>query len=204
MLTKEQIKILVVFKKDLVAELTFKQIKEQSKQKSNNIVQIALKEFKTQNLIKTKKIGDITIYSLNLDNNLTVSYLNLINEIELSKKNIPKGVLQEIQNRVSKHTEFFILILFGSYAKNKATKKSDIDIAVIIESDQTRKEVSPYLETIKRRELLKIDYHIITKNEFLEMLKSEYENLGKQIFKDNLVYYGFIEYCHLTREKQNE
>ena len=58
MLTKQQLHILRVFKKDIFIDLTFKQIKEQSKQKSNNIVQIALKEFQIQNIVKTKKTGN--------------------------------------------------------------------------------------------------------------------------------------------------
>src|SRR3989344_2982171 len=102
MLTKKQLNILKVFKKDIVANLTFKQIKEQSKQKSNNIVQIALKEFKRQNIVKTKKTGNVTTYQLDL-NNLTLSYLSLINEYEINKKGFPKKIMEEIQKKILKH-----------------------------------------------------------------------------------------------------
>jgi len=204
MITKEQLKILGVFKKDMFAGLTFKQVKEQSRQRSNNAVQTALKEFKNQNLVKTKATGNVTAYSLNLDNNLTLSYLNLINEADVTKKKIPTSILDKIQKRIFKQTEFFILIVFGSYAKNKATENSDLDIAVIVESEQTKKEITPFLETIKRRETAPIDYHIFTRSEFLEMLKTEYENVGKQIYKNGIIYYGFIEYCSLIRGIRNE
>ena len=204
MLTKEQINILGVFHNNIFAELTFKQIKGQSKQKSNNVVQIALKEFQKQELIKPKTTGDVTAYSLNLDNNLTISYLNLVNQGEISKRKFPKEVLAEIQKRVFKQTEFFILLVFGSYAKGKSTEKSDLDIAVIVENGQTKKEIAPFLETIKRREINPIDYHIFTRSEFLEMLKADVENVGKQIYKNNLIYYGYIEYCNLIRRIKNE
>ncbi|MBI5397846.1 nucleotidyltransferase domain-containing protein [Candidatus Woesearchaeota archaeon] len=203
MLTKQQLTILGVFKKDLFASLTFKQIKEESKQKSNNIVQIAIKKFKEQDLVRTEVTGDVTTYSLNLDNNLTLSYLNIINDLEIHKKRFPKEILSEIQKRLSKQTNFFILIVFGSYAKNKATEKSDLDIAVIVESEQIKKEITPFLETVKRREIKPLDYHVFTKSEFLEMLKAESENVGKQIYKNNLIYYGFIEYCNLIRGRKN-
>jgi len=198
MLTKQQLVIFGVFKKDIFASLTFKQIKEESKQKSNNIVQIAIKKFKEQDLVKTKIIGDVTTYSLNLNHNLTLSYLNLINNLDLEKRNFPKEAVSEIQKRISRQSNFFILIIFGSYAKNKATEKSDLDIAVIVESEQTKKEITPILETVKRREIKSIDYHIFTRNEFLEMLKAESENVGKQIYKNNFIYYGFTEYCNLA------
>ena len=204
MLTKQQLAILGVFKKDLFASLTFKQIKEESKQKSNNIVQIALKQFKEQSLVNTKATGDVTTYSLNPNNNLTLSYLNLINDLEIQKRKFPKEILAEIQKKISKQINFFILIVFGSYAKNKATEKSDLDAAVIVESEQTKKEIAPLLETVKRREIKPIDYHIFTRDEFLEMLKAESENVGKQIYKNSLIYYGFIEYCNLIRGRKNE
>ena len=122
MLTKEQLNILSIFKKDLFSSLTFKQIKQQSKQKSNNIVQIALKEFQKQNLVEKKVTGDVQSFSLNLNNNLTLSYLNLINDSESSKNKMPKKVLDDIQNRIFRYTEFFILIIFGSYEKMKQPK----------------------------------------------------------------------------------
>ncbi|MEK6943291.1 MAG: nucleotidyltransferase domain-containing protein [Nanoarchaeota archaeon] len=202
MLTKKQLDILSAFKKDIFADLTFKQIKQQSRQKSNNIVQIALKEFKRQNLIETKKVGDVTVYSLSIANSLTMSYLNLINEIEIEKSGVPKKILEDVKNRIFKHTEFFILIVFGSYAKGKASLKSDLDIAVVAESEHAKKEMSVYLETAKRREIVPIDYSIFTRMEFLEMLKADFENVGKQIFKSSIVYYGYIPYCNLIKNER--
>ena len=201
MLTKIQLRILGLFHRNIFADLTFKQIKDQSKQKSNNIVQIALKEFQKQNIIKLKKTGDVTAYSLNLDNNLTLSYLDLINQEKISKQKFSRDIIGKIQNKILKQTELFILIIFGSYAKYKATDKSDLDIAVIVENEQIKKEVIPLLETIKRREMKKIDYHVFTRNEFLEMLRANYENVGKQIYKASIIHYGFITYCNMVRKK---
>ncbi len=200
MLTKEQLRILAVFREDLFASLTFKQIKEKSRQKSNNVMQIALKEFKKQKIVVTEQTGDVTTYSLNLENNPTASYLGLINDIEIgNNKKLPKKVLSEIQNRMLKNSPFFILLIFGSYAKGAATAKSDLDIAVIAESDQSKKEIIPRLETVKRREIIAIDYHVFAAKEFLEMLAAEQENVGKQIYRKNIIYYGAIQYYNLIK-----
>ncbi len=204
MLTKQQLAILGVFMQNIFDSLTFKQIKEGKKQKSNNIVQIALKKFKEENLVKTKVIGDVTTYSLDLNNNLTLIYLTLINDLDIQKRKLPKEILVEIQKRISSQTEFFILIIFGSHAKNKATERSDLDIAIIVESESIKKEIIPRMETVKRREIKSIDYHVFTRKEFLEMLNADYENVGKQIYKNSLVYYGFIEYCNLIKGKKHE
>ena len=205
MLTKNQIKILKVFKEDVFKELTFKEIKQKSKQKSNNVPLIALNEFKKLNLVKLRKTADVTTYSLNLDNNLTFAYLNLINELAIfENKTIPKKIMQEIQERISKYTDFFILLIFGSYAKGTATKNSDLDIAVIVESEKSKKEVQPFLETIKRRELLKIDYFVFTEKEFLEMLTNNQQNVGKEIYRASLIYCGSIEYYRLIKRTKHE
>ncbi len=201
MLTKQQVHILGIFNADIFARLTFKQIKERSRQKSNNIVQIALKEFKKQNILEVQRVGDISTYSLK-NNNLTKSYLNLINELEVqNNKKLPKKILSDIQNRIFRNTEFFILLVFGGYAKNKATEKSDLDVAIIVESEQSKKEVTPFLETIKRREVINLDYHVFTRSEFLEMLESPEENLGKEIYRKNIIYYGAIQYYNLIAKE---
>lgn len=200
MLTKEQLKIFGAFKKDIFAHLTFKQIKEDCGQKSNNVVQIALKQFQKEFLVKAQKTGDVTAYFLNMDNNLTLSYLSLINELEINEnKKVPKKVLKEIQKRVSRFSDFFVLMVFGSYAKNKATKRSDLDVALIVEAEQSKKEIAPYIETIKRREIIKVDYHIFTRKEFMEMLVVDEENVGKEIYRKNVIYYGLTEYYNMIK-----
>ncbi len=204
MLTKEQFHILSVFKKDIFAALTFKQIKEQSRQKSNNLVQLALKEFLKRGLVTTQRVGDVTTYMLALDHNQTLACLNLINEMEIAKSKIPKNICYAIQERVFQYTEFFTLAVFGSYAKGKATPKSDLDIALIVESEETKKEITPYLETIRRRELMNIDYLIFTRTDFLTMLRADSENVGKQIYKHALIKYGYIPYCHLIMSLKHE
>ena len=40
---------------------------------------------------------------------------------------------------------------------------------------------------METKSLLKIDGHVITKDEFLEMLNVDYENLGKEIARKHLI-----------------
>ncbi len=201
MLTREQINIFKVFYTAPFNSFTFKQIKTLSKQKSNNAVQIALKNFKKLDLIITKDIADVHSYSLNFDNVLTLKYLELINTLNL--RTSPE-ILRKIHTKILKHTAFYILILFGSHAKGTSTKDSDIDVAVIVESEQTKKDILPLLETIKRRELIKIDYHVFERKEYLEMLKSEEENLGKQVDKYKQIYYGYEQYYLMIKRFKHE
>src|SRR4030042_478511 len=202
MLTQEQINILSVFAREPFKGLTFKQVKALSRQKSNNVTQIALKSCQKEGIVKVERTGNVREYFLDMDSGLAHSYLNLIGEIELQRRKLSKGitdVLREIRDRISMRTEFFILLVFGSYASGEATTRSDLDMAVIVEDEGMRKEIAPYLETVKRRSVLGIDCHVFTREEFLEMLSSEQENLGKQIYRKSVIIRGRIEYYNLIK-----
>ncbi|MEK6864163.1 MAG: nucleotidyltransferase domain-containing protein [Nanoarchaeota archaeon] len=193
MLTKQQIKIFGAFRENIFERMDFKRIKELAGQASNNVVQIALKEFKEQGLVSAEKAGKSIFYSVDLTSNKALSFLALSNEFSLLKT-LPFSVLKTIQQGILEYTPFFILLVFGSYAKGKQTNKSDLDVAVIVESDTARKEIIPSLETVKRRELLEIDYHVFTTAEFIEMLTVDYENVGKQIYRGNKIIFGAMQY----------
>ncbi len=200
MLTKEQVEILGVFRGNIAEKFTFKEIKEKSRKNSNNIIQLSIKNFKKLDIIKSEKIGNVILYSLNLDNNLTISYLSLIEQIKIkNEKKLPKKTLNALQKNILKKTEFFILLVFGSYAKGKATEKSDLDVAILMQDKALKKEIVPYIETIRRRELLHIHSEVFTGNEFLEMLKVEQENVGKEICRNSFIYYGGEQYYNLIK-----
>jgi len=200
MLTKEQIEILSVFRKNIHLKFTFKEIKQKSRKNSNNIIQLAIRNFRKLNLIKSDKVGNVSVYCLNLDNNLTISYLSLIEQIKIKNdKKLPKNTLDAIQKNILKKTGFFVLLVFGSYANGSATEKSDLDVAFLVQDEKLKKEIMPYIETIKRRELVKIHYEVFSSSEFLEMLKSEQENVGKEIFRNNFIYYGAGQYYNLIK-----
>lgn len=200
MLSKTQIKILSVFRNNLFTKLTFKEIKTLSKQKSNSMVQTAIALFKEKNLLNIESVGDINLYSLNLSNRLTKTYLSLCLEEDTKKISVhTREVINETIKHILERTEFFILSLFGSHVKGKATTNSDIDMMLIADDESARSKIKPIIETIRRRELSKIDCHIFTKEEFTEMIENNSENLGKQIYRSSLVFYGLEQYIELLR-----
>ena len=73
-----------------------------------------------------------------------------------------------------------------------------MDIAVIIDKENIK--IKPYIEKVARKEIITIDYHIIEKGEFKEMLLREEENLGKEIYRKHLIIWGGNAYYELIRE----
>jgi len=194
MLTEKQLKILKIFRENLFRKIGFNELKKELKESSSSKIQRALENFKKENLINIEKLGRNTLVSLNFGNNKLFSYFSIY---DFENKKMPFDILYKIQNEVLKETEFFSLIVFGSYASGKNTKNSDLDIALIVEDEKIKKKILPIIASVKRREIVDINFEVILREEFLEMLKVEEENLGKEIAGNHFVFYGLINFYKL-------
>jgi predicted nucleotidyltransferase len=198
MLTKKQIKLFGIFTRKPFGEYSFREFRELSEVKSVSLIQNSIKAFLEENLIKEKKVGTSNLYSLNHDNKLIYSYLDI-----LAKESLEKNVKYSIsllQEELEKNTPFYSLAIFGSFAIGEQKKDSDLDLAVFIENEDKRKIIEASIKSIELKSFLKIDGHVITKNEFLEMLKVDYENLGKQIARKHLIIHNPLIFYSLLKE----
>jgi len=198
MLTKKQLKIFSIFQKNKFKELTWKQVKELSKEKSSSVIQDAIKAFLTEDLITERKIGTSKLYAVNHKNNKVYTYFETYN-----RENLPKQVLKsikELEDSLDKHTFFYSIVIFGSYVSGEQKKDSDLDIAVFIEQEDKRKMVEAVFKSMELKSLIKVDGHVITKDEFLEMLKVDYENLGKEIARKHLIIHNPSIFYSLIKE----
>ncbi len=197
MITEKQLTIFQAFTKEPFAVYTLKQIKRLAKEKSNNALSIAMKKFKKENLLKEQKVGRSSLYALNFDNDLVYYYMALANHLQLNT--LVHKTIKIIKTSIEKYTQFYSLVIFGSYAVQKQKKESDLDVAVFIEREELRKDIDRVLSSVKLKSLLNIDTHTITKEEFLEMLKVDEENLGKEIARkhlavhNNQIFYALLQ-----------
>ena len=202
MLTDNQLRILEPLTRNILKEYTIKEIKEDCNEKSNNALALALKKFKEENLVRERRVGRSLLYILNIDNDMVFNYVQLINT-----KKLPKSALraiERIKEDIEKYTSFFSIIVFGSYAIGKQTKDSDLDVAVFIEEENKRKIIEGSIKSSELKTPLKVDGHVISKDEFLEMLKLDEENLGKQIVRKHLsIYNPHIFYSLLKKGIKN-
>ena len=110
MLTKKQLEILNVFKKELFKSLSFSELKRELKESSSSNLQRGILNFKKEGLINIEQDGKTHIISLNYENNKLFYYLSIL-WLEFNK-NIPFEILYKIQQEILKETEFFSLIVF--------------------------------------------------------------------------------------------
>ena len=193
----EELKILDLFRKNIFAELTLKQIMKKLGKKSYNWTYKAVTKLSKSMLISSK-IGNTTAIKLNLDSPLAITYLAFLDRKEAYEKEIP--LVDGIIETISKKTPYFILLIAGSYAAGSAKKESDLDLVVIVGDEDSKKEVSPYIKEATRLSGITVDEHIFTKNEFYLMLTSDKENFGKEVFRKRLLFYGAEAYYQIIKE----
>lgn len=198
MLTAKQLKIFGVLAKQPFAELTRKQIKQFAKERSNNALSIAVKRFLGEGVIKERRVGKSALISLNLENDSAYHYIGLANVQRLD--GATKRAIQTIKAEIEKHTFFYSIAVFGSFAVQEQKKTSDLDIAVLIESEKKRKLIEAALNSAAQKSPTPIDAHVITKDEFVEMLANDEENLGKQIARKHLTVHNHQIFYSLVKE----
>ena len=202
MLTTKQLKIFEIFIGNTFREYSYKEIKQYSKENSNSVIQNAIKNFLCEKLVYERKIGTSKLYSINHNNEAAYHYFNLI-----IQKKLPKLVKKSIfilKSEIEKHTTFYSLVIFGSYADKTNKQNSDLDIAIIIPDKTQENNLKIAINSAENKSLLHLDTHIITRNDFLEMLKVDYANLGKEIARKNLPVHNInIFYKLLNRGIEN-
>ncbi len=192
----EKIKLLEAWKNNIFDSLSISEIMELKKKKTKTWVFNALSELERYNLLKKKKKGNLNIYRLNLDNPFliqTLLYLESENNLNFPKLDIIVETIKSIP------IKDYCLLVFGSYASDKQKESSDFDICFLVDNNQKKKKIKPYFNEVKLSHSTNIDEHYITFNEFIKMLLMDEENLGKQIFRNRILFFNGDIYYQLIK-----
>ena len=100
----------------------------------------------------------------------------------------PRYSLKEIKERIRKAGEELFklgvvkIVLFGSYAKERATAGSDIDLLILVRDRESKNKLHEIMETIN---IDIAEVHLYTQSEF-EKLKSSRSWLAREIEKNGI------------------
>ena len=197
MISNEKVNLLKVWRPNPFASLSIHEVMKLAKKRTKPWVFNTLSFFVKHKILNLQRKGNINIYSLNIDNPISIQLLQYL-EVQENISFPQIGVISEIIEKSP--VKNFSLIVFGSYATNKQTKNSDLDICLLIESKEAEKKIRPYLNDVKLNTAINIDEHYITFQEMIEMLLREEENLGKQIFRMHRLFYNQEIYYQLIKE----
>ncbi len=193
----KQIELLNVWKNNPFKEFSISEIIRESGKNTKTWAFNTLKFFVKNKILISNRKGNLDIYSINLNNPIAVQLLQYLE----AQENLNFKELELISELIEKiPIKNYCLIVFGSYANNKNTKSSDIDICLLIENKDTEKKIKPYFNEVKLNYPIKIDEHYIIFEDFVKMLNREEENLGKEIFRKHKTFYNADIYFQLIKE----
>jgi predicted nucleotidyltransferase len=93
-------------------------------------------------------------------------------------------------------SKFFVLLVFGSYAKGTQDKKSDIDLLIITNEEELERKLAAALSTIRT--------HItaIRQNDFQEMImKRDEVNIANETIDNHIIIYGAEQYYAMLGQR---
>lgn len=191
MLTKKY-RIIEVFTREPWKALTFKQVKNLSKNKSDHYVHKSLKDLVKDDILKEERVGNNILYSVKN----SVHSLNTIGYITEYRTNTAKYLPDKNLKKLIKKlkTSFYSFIITGSYAKKQQKEDSDMDIVIICDDAQKPGKVLAQIRLASELMMPEVHPYIFRESEFYEMLTNKEENYGKEIAKNNLILTGAKQY----------
>ncbi len=180
------IKYLIENKKEIIIKELARQIKSDYK-----IVHTAVNRLIDKGLLESRKIGKSI--QIEFNNKLAKEVLEV--EFERREEIFRNKNLKLMTETIKKSikTANFILLLFGSYAKKKETKNSDIDLMFIVNDIKIEGNILDSISILP----LKIHQLVFTEKQFIDMKKSHELNVVKEAIKNNIVLYGIEAYYEL-------
>lgn len=197
MLTKNDIKITEFLVRNPQEKFSIREISRQVKI-DYKLVHNSIERLVKNKIINKKKYGKTELCALNLKD--AADYLIQVENIR-AKRFLERNtginiIIKDIKEKIK--TPYYTLILFGSYAKEKQHKKSDLDLLIIVPSKEFIKEMETAINSVRAIKPIKIHSLVITSEDFKEMLASkERLNIAKEALNNHIIFYGAEAYYKL-------
>ena len=194
-LTKTEIKVMELFVSRILDSFSIREVSRLIK-KDLKIVHTSVKMLIEKEFIIKEKKGLRLNYKSNISD---LSYIENIRKEDFFNKN--SLIKIHIDNFIAKSkNNFFVLLVFGSYAAKKNDKKSDIDLLVIIPEydDGFERELNASLSVSNK----KFHTNIVDADGFKEMLlKRDEMNVANETLNNHLLLYGSELYYRLLGDR---
>jgi len=197
MLTKNDAKITEFLIKNPEGKFSIREISRQIKI-DYKLAYNSIKRLIEKKIINKEKYGKTELCVINLKS--AIDYLIEVENIKARnflEENIEiKLIIKEIKEKIK--IFYYTLLIFGSYAKRKNHKKSDLDLLIIVPEKKFIEEVEIAVNMVSRIKPMKIHSIVVTAGDFKKMLMSkERLNVAKEVLENHLIFYGVEVYYKL-------
>lgn len=192
-MVKNHSKIIKVLLERQEEELNICKISKYSKIDYKNTYNI-IKDLEKKGLVTVKSFGRTKRVMVNKEIHPLIFEAEYDRRQDLFKRNKDFFV---IYRRLSELNFPFIVLLFGSYAKGRATKHSDIDLLIICEKKRER-QIREVLDLFP----LRIHPTFTNFEDFMLMLKTKEFNVVSEAVKNNIILVGIEDYYRLIKNAE--
>jgi len=174
-------------------ELNILKISKKLKMDYKNIYFI-IKRLEKESLVKLESFGQSSRVKLILQIHPLIFEAEYNRRKELLKDKNLAVMLNDFKNKLK--SKYYVLLIFGSYAKKTQTKNSDIDLMFIVpdgKEELFEKDVYKVVRSLP----LSIHHLVFSEKEFLNMINSRESNVGQEALKNNIILYGIETYYEM-------
>ena len=192
-ITKNALKILELFRKELFLKISIRELMKKINSKSYQRVYEAVEDLAKKKILISEKLGNTNLISLSFYRE-AILLLGFLDEKEATKMPNYSKILD------IKEISDYLILVTGSYAKGNPNKKSDMDLAIIVPDKEDVVSVQKLVENQTMLFVPPIHLYVFRKKDFIEMLKSKEENYGKKIVKNRVIFKNAQMFYELVKE----
>ncbi len=192
-ISKNELKVLDLFRKNLFLKLSIRLIMQKINSKSYQRVYEAVESLVRKNILNSEKVGNVNLISLKLSRETILNLAYLEEQDGYTIPNYNKFV------EINEITDYLILVT-GSYAKGNSTKKSDLDLVIIVPNKEDVVAIQKLVENITLLFIPQIHLYVFTKKDFVEMVRDKKDNYGKEIIKNRVILKNAQIFYELVKE----
>ena len=191
--TKNELKVINLFRKNIFLNASIREIMKKVGSNSYQRVYEAIESLVKKNILSLEKKSSLNLISLKISRE-TILNLAFLEEKEGNKIPNYSKIIE-----IKEITDYLILVT-GSYAKGNYNKKSDLDLVIIAPNKENIVAIQKLVKNITMLFVPEVHLYVITKKDFIEMLKSKNENYGKEIVKNKIILKNGQIYYELIKE----
>lgn len=151
------------------------------------IVFTTAKKMQADGAITIERVSNINRCSPNISHK-NVQLFGYVSQRYASRK-IPKKITNVLlDTKASVKNPFYILLVFGSYAKGTATPHSDLDLLFIVPDRNSEPQINAAVKKSATLSAIRINHVILTTNEFTGAL--EEQSVARETYNKHLLIHG--------------
>jgi len=154
------------------------------------LVHLTVQKLVKKGVITKERKANLDLCSLNLKGDLT--YINFVEMLRkrdlLSKHKELNAFFEDVLNKVKE--AYFTLAVFGSFAKGKEHKNSDLDLLIIAPTMGVAEEIQRVISSESLLLKRKVQSIVLDEKEFVSNLSDKKLNVVVEAFKNHVIIMG--------------